>query len=194
MTIEIEAKMRVGDLASLQRRLEAVGATRGEDVIEINTFFDTPEGRLKAVDQGLRIRIERSLDGSRSDTIITHKGPRAHGRLKSRMETELHVADGRDAADLLGVLGYVQVLSFEKRRSKWEYEDCLIAVDVLPYLGTYLEIEGPSDEAVLTAREQLGLTDVPLIRASYIALLKDYVTEHHISDTFIRLESEAAAE
>lgn len=186
--------MRVADVASLQQRLEALGATRQGDVIEVNTFFDTPEGRLKAIDHGLRIRIERAVDGSRTDTIITHKGPRAHGRLKSRMETELHVADGRDAADLLGVLGYVQVLSFEKRRAKWQLDDCEVAIDLLPYIGTFMEIEGPTDDAVLAAREQLGLTDIPLIRASYIALLKDYVSEHHISDTFIRLESEAAAE
>ncbi|NBC10575.1 MAG: class IV adenylate cyclase [Planctomycetes bacterium] len=183
-TFEIEAKMRVTDRAAMERLLEERGAAAVARLTETNTFFDTAEGRLKSTDQGLRVRVEQDLDNGRR-AIITHKGPRAHGKLKSRSETEVVVDDPRKAAELLDALGFRPGLSFEKRRSRWKLEGCTIELDEVPYLGHFIEIEGPSDEAVLAVRDALGLADTPLIKSSYIAMLWTYLREHHISATHI---------
>lgn len=184
-TFEIEAKMRLTDRAAMQRLLEERGAAPIARLTETNTFFDTAEGRLKSSDQGLRVRVEQDPDNGRR-AIITHKGPRAHGRLKSRSETEVVVDDPHKAAELLDALGFRPGLSFEKRRTRWKLDGCTVELDELPYLGHFIEIEGPSDEAVLAVREALGLADTPLIKSSYIAMLWTYLREHHISATHIR--------
>ena len=192
MAIEIEAKMRLTDRVAVEDRLQQAGADHEARITEINTFFDTTDDRLKTGDQGLRVRIEYYEDG-REIATITHKGPRAHGQLKSRSETEVQVMDARDAANLLGALGYQPVLSFEKRRSRWRLDDCVVELDELPYVGAYCEIEGPSDEAVLNVREKIGLQEAPLIRASYIAMLMSYIRENHLRTRSIRFEQPVAS-
>ncbi|MEX0653091.1 MAG: class IV adenylate cyclase [Phycisphaeraceae bacterium] len=190
--MEIEAKMRLTDRPAIERRLKELGAERAAELLEINTYFDTDQRQLKSSDQGLRVRIEETADGQRQATI-THKGPRAHGRLKSRSETEVAIADANDAAQLLRALGYMPVLSFEKRRRRWRLDGVHVELDVLPYLGAFIEIEGPSDEAVLGVREKLGLNDTPLIRASYIAMLMSYIRENQLRTQSVRFDGEAEA-
>jgi len=189
MPVEIEAKMKLVDPDAFEQLLFELKAVPLRRVFEINTFYDTSDGKLKAADRGLRTRLEQNLDDPAKRIVtITHKGPRDHGKLKSRSEAEVEVAD-IDAADhLLRALGYQRRISFEKLRQKWRFGNCLIEVDTVPYLGTFVEIEGPSDEVVLQVRDQLKLSDQPMIRNSYIGLLTDYVAQHKIHDDHIAFD------
>lgn len=171
MGVEIEAKMRLQDAASLEARLTALGARRGPVIDEINRFFDTPDHALRRGGQGLRVRTEKHSDKPEPDTIITHKGPQSAGELKTRPETELGVTNAADAVKLLEALGYVCTLTFEKRRRRWFLDDCQVEMDSLPDLGDYVEIEGPSEQQVLALRKKLGMEREPLIRESYAALV-----------------------
>lgn len=180
MPLEIEAKMRLTDRAALRRRLTELDAEHVADLEEVNTFFDTPDGSLRASDQGLRIRLETDTANGVSRAIVTHKGPRAHGKLKTRQESQVDVADGRAAAQLLTALGYVAVVSFEKRRQRWRLDDCLVELDAVPYLGDFVEVEGPSESAVETVRDRLGLANEPVLSASYISMLMTFLAENEI--------------
>jgi adenylate cyclase, class 2 len=177
MPVEIEAKMKVDSLADLADRLRDRGATHLGQRLEVNAFFDTSDRTLLAADQGLRLRVATDLQTNQSTCVLTHKGPNQHGPLKTREETELSVADADAAERLLARLGYSRMISFEKRRDSWQLADCHIELDEVPYLGSFVEIEGPSDASILKLRALLGLADRPLIRASYIAMLADYLQE-----------------
>ncbi len=185
MPVEIEAKMKLEDVRGLESRLQELGAMHVVELLEVNTFFDTPRGSLKAADEGLRVRLEKSTDGRHVEATITHKGPRAHGRMKTRDESEVVVADAMAAAQLLTALGYVSVLSFEKRRRRWTLDDCRVEIDTLPYLGGFVEIEGPSEPVVLSVRKKLGLDHLPMISASYISMLVTYLSENAIQAAHI---------
>ena len=193
MTIEIEAKMRLHDQPALVARLEEHGAEHLADLLETNTFFDTTEGELKSSDQGLRIRVEEDETTGERHTILTHKGPRAHGKLKSRSETEAEVLDPRQASKLLGALGFHAGLSFQKRRSRWVLDGCRVELDDVPHLGSFVEIEGPSEEAVLACRSKLDLAEEPIIKASYIAMLTTHLREHGLTDRYIRFDDPVGA-
>ena len=188
MSIEIEAKMRLTDRNAIVARLESVGATFVADLCETNSYFDSADGGLKSTDQGLRTRVEVASDGSIT-TTITHKGPRAHGRLKSREENELQVNNARDAAKLLGALGYQHVLTFEKRRTRYLLDGCRVELDELPVLGWYIEIEGREDKKVIAVRQKLGLDDQPLIKSSYIAMLCTHLQESHSEATVVKFDN-----
>lgn len=195
MAVEIEAKMRLHQPDALIARLQDLGATLTHRLSETNSYFDTPQGTLKSTDQGLRTRVEVANAGTPNETItttLTHKGPRTLGQLKSRVETELDVDNARDAAILLGALGYHHVLSFEKRRIRYELDGCRVELDELPIIGRFVEIEGDSEAAVLAVREKLGLADEPLIRSSYIAMLKTHLQETHGSESMIKFEDKAS--
>jgi adenylate cyclase, class 2 len=60
---EIEIKLPVSDLQGIVRRLKEMRAVRGRRVHEVNAVFDTPEGRLRARGQLLRLRVEQRPGG-----------------------------------------------------------------------------------------------------------------------------------
>lgn len=195
MSIEIEAKMRLHDAEGLTRQLERLGAKRVAQLSETNSYFDTPDGTLKSTDRGLRTRVEVTDGGTPQERIvtkITHKGPRAMGKLKSRLETELDVDNAKDAALLLAALGFQHVLSFEKRRLRYQLDACIIELDELPLIGRFIEIEGPSDDAVMAVREKLGLGDEPIIRSSYIAMLRTQLQETNSEQTMVCFKDDAS--
>lgn len=177
MAVEIEAKMKVDDLDAVRAKLREAGARRVGRDLEVNTFFDTEDRSLLATDEGLRVRKSQNADTGETSVVMTYKGPRHHGILKSREEVELPVGDLDAATELLSKLRFKIVLSFEKRRETWELEGCKVELDELPHLGTYVEIEGPAEAAVLKVRGMLGLNDRGLVKASYAALLGEYVQE-----------------
>jgi adenylate cyclase class 2 len=192
MAVEIEAKMKVDDLAPVRARLEAAGAKMVGDFREQNIFFDTEDRSLLAADQGLRLRVSINAATKNQIVTITFKGPRQHGQLKSRDETETTVGSFPDAAALLECLGYTRILSFEKRRQSWAHGGCKIELDELPHLGAFVEIEGPRDEVVLSVRQELQLADRPLVKASYSAMLMTHLQERGEAKRDIAFPSEAA--
>jgi adenylate cyclase class 2 len=177
MPVEIEAKMSVPDLEPVRARLRELNAEATGRTLETNTFFDTEDRSLLAADEGLRLRRNLNAETNADEHIVTYKGPRQHGQLKSRDEIEVTVGSSEDATQLLERLGFVRMLSFEKRRESWKLGGCKVELDELPYLGTFVEVEGPDDRSVLAVREQLGLADRPMVRSSYIALLMGYLQE-----------------
>lgn len=192
MIVEVEAKLRLTDPEALHAKLRELDAVRDRDMLETNTYFDKADGTFKSTDQGLRVRVEIDRATGKAEAMLTHKGPRTHGRLKSRSETELGVSDARGAAQLLSVLGFQPVLTFEKQRTRYLLDGCRVEIDTLPYLGTFVEIEGTTEQDVLSVQGKLGLADVPLIRASYIAMLATHLREKGKTDTFVKLDADQA--
>ena len=177
MAVEIEAKMAVEDLQAVRATLERHGAARLGAFLETNTFFDSEDRSLMAADKGLRLRLSRNTETGDEDHILTWKGPRQHGPLKSREEVEVAVEGSAEAARLLECLGFQRMISFEKRRESWTLEGCRVELDEVPYLGTYVEVEGPDDNTVMRVRRLLGLENRPLIKYGYVALLQGYLQE-----------------
>jgi len=189
MVKEIEAKIKLADRDVLLARIEQAGGTFQNQLLEINTFFDTDRGELKSSDQGLRVRIERFDDGQER-VVLTHKGPRSHGKLKSRTETQVIVDSGQSMAEMLESLGYHPVLTFEKRRTRYRVDDCLVELDTMPLLGEYVEIEGPSEQAIEQVRQKLELHHEPTIPTSYIALLRSVMRQHKMSDRYVPMTAQ----
>jgi adenylate cyclase class 2 len=177
MPVEIEAKIKVDDLAPFRRKLEQLGAERVGSVLEVNAFFDTDDRTLLAEDKGLRLRQNRDLATNQDEYVVTFKGPRLHGAVKSRNEIEVDVGEGKSVVELFEQLGYHLTLSFEKRRHSWKLDDCKVELDEMPLLGAYVEVEGPSVASVQAVRAKLGLADKPDEKASYIAMLMTYLQE-----------------
>jgi adenylate cyclase, class 2 len=177
MPVEIEAKMAVPDHEPVREALRRRGARRLKRTDETNVFFDRPDRSLRAAGEGLRLRTNRDADSGTATHVITHKGPLQPGQLKSREETEVVVDDPAATTRLFERLGLGVTLSFEKRRESWELGACKIELDEVPHLGPFVEIEGPGEAEVLRVREALGLSDRPIIKTSYIALLTRHLEE-----------------
>jgi len=174
MPLEIEVKFRIADPADVRRRIIDAGAEPAGTVLEHNTYFDLPGGKLRCADCGLRIRVNEGPDG-RTRTVLTHKGPRRPGELKIRSEAEVGVDSAEAAAAVLAALGYEPVLSFQKRRATFQLGGAEIVLDELPELGSYLEIEAADEQTVQRARARLGLADAEPVTRTYSALVADHL-------------------
>ena len=117
MATEIEAKIKVPDLAVVREKLRTAGATRMGKELETNSFFDTSDHALQSSDRGLRIRVAVDETGQ-SRCTVTMKGPMQKGRFKTREETEFSADDPEPVSKVLENLGYHLTLSFQKRRKR----------------------------------------------------------------------------
>jgi adenylate cyclase class 2 len=152
--------------------MAARGFPAGPTVLEVNRLFDDAAVSLRGGGTALRVREEHDLaDGHVLRTLLTFKGPRRPGPLKRRDEFELTVEAAEPLVAILDRLGLRESFLFEKRRTTWQVGECEVALDEVPLLGWFAEVEGPTAEVVHACVADLGLGELPLIADSYIALL-----------------------
>lgn len=179
MAYEIEAKVRAGDVAALERRLEALGAEYRGAWLETDTFLDHPDGRLTEHDSALRLRHARPLDDAASATgasaLLTYKGPREKGRMKIRVEHQVAVPDPAEMVEILRGLAYRETFCYEKRRRKWRLEGAEVTVDEIPHLGTFVEVEAAGEAEVDRLLDALGFAGSPRITDSYMQMLSRHL-------------------
>jgi len=176
MPIETEIKFKVDDLAGLAQRLQAAGfALHTPRAFESNVLYDTPDRRLRARTEILRIR---SYAGR---WTVTHKclpksGP-GEDTHKHRIETETEVADGAALAQVFLSIGLVAAFRYEKWRTEWTDGQGHCVVDETP-IGNYAELEG-SAEWIDLAAARLGVEPAKYITLSYGRLFDLWREVHH---------------
>lgn len=170
MHVEIEAKLKVDSLDEVEARLAACGASFAGEVVQTDWYFDTAERELTCRDKCLRLRREKAASGER--LVLAYKGPKQKDDYKKRPEAEVGVNDAGATESLLAGLGYRKALVFNKRRRLWNLQGCEVALDELPLLGAFVEIEGPDSGTIARVQMMLGLSDVPHTAASYACLIE----------------------
>ena len=176
MKIEIEAKIRVESLEPVAELLKAQGATLESVQHHLDSYFVDAERTLTRTDRGLRLR-RQTIDGN-ATVILTYKGAREKTKFKSRQEVEVQVEDHAAMADILEAIGFTKRLEFEKKRQLWDLADCEICLDQLPLIGSFIEVEGPSENAIENVLDMLGLSGSDHISCGYSRLMRDAVVEH----------------
>lgn len=175
MHAEIEAKLKVDSLPQVERRLAECGASFLRETIQTDWYFDTPDRELTQTDRCLRLRSDRS--GTRERLILAYKGPKETDDYKKRPEVEIEVNDAGAIEALLGALGYYKALAFNKRRRLWSLRGCEVALDELPLLGVFVEVEGPDSQTIAEVQRMLGLSAVAHTMASYACLIDARLSE-----------------
>jgi len=174
MALEIEGKFRLSDPVAFRERLAAAGAEAAGKVLEHNTYFDTPDGRLRAGDCGLRVRVIQG-PGAPPRAVLTYKGPRRPGELKVREEAETPVDSAQAVEAILTALGFSAKVRFQKRRESFRLGGARVELDELPELGFFVEIEAEEERTVQQVRRALGLGDAPAITASYVQMVAEHL-------------------
>ena len=171
MPVETEIKFRVDDLAGLSGRLQAAGfSLQTPRSFESNVLYDTPDRRMRARTEILRIR---SYAGR---WMLTHKrlpdsGP-GEDTHKHRIETETQISNGEALAEVFLSLGLVAAFRYEKWRTEWHDGEGHCVVDETP-LGNFAELEGTA-EWIDRAAEILGVTRQEYITLSYGRLFEQW--------------------
>ena len=169
MCTEIEAKLKVDSLGEIERKLPELGAEFLAEQLQTDYHFDDANTTLTKTDRCLRLR--KQIVGKGESFFLTYKGAKEKSNLKKRQEIEFEIKDADSLRKLLSALGYEQVLAIEKKRRLWQLGDCEVALDRLPLLGDFVEIEGTDEEKIANAQDKLGLSDLSHIAESYASLV-----------------------
>ncbi|NNM85606.1 MAG: class IV adenylate cyclase [Phycisphaerales bacterium] len=188
-TVEIEIKLPVGEHHQVRQTLLANFARPLGDICELNIFYDRPDNSLYAADQALRVRIEHApQDSNLAKALVTWKGPSISTLMHNRPSIDFYASPSEAADPFLLALGFVRKMAFEKRRQSWLLGDCRVELDELPRLGLFIEIEGPSEAAVLTVRQRLELDNHPAEHRSYAAMVAEALRASPTADNTLRFD------
>jgi len=171
MSIEIEAKLKVDSLQEVESKLRQLGAEFLAEQLQTDFLFDDANAALITTDRCLRLR-RQSVAGSER-FFLTYKGAKEKSNFKKRQEIETEIIEAESTKKLLSALGYEKVMVVEKKRRLWKLGGCSVALDQLPLLGAFVEIEGPDDKTITDVQQRLGLADLPHIAKSYAQLTKE---------------------
>lgn len=164
--IERECKIPVPAREPVAARLAARGAVFRGGGREDNRLFDTAGGELAARGVLLRLRTVAGRPGG----VLTVKGPPvAGGAFKARDEWETRVDDPAALALGLAALGYRPARRYQKDRDEWDYAGTHVALDVLPELGAFVEVEG-EEAAIRGVLADLGLDPAAHRPENYLTL------------------------
>jgi len=168
MPANIEIKARVRDMAGLRARAEALSDTPVQAIPQEDTFFHTPNGRLKLrrlqPDQAQLVYYERpDQDGPKRSNYHIYETSDPQG-----LQTTLSLA--------LGIRGVVR-----KTRYLYMCGQTRIHLDDVEGLGQFMELEvvlqeGQSDAEGQSVAEELmarlGVQKEDLLEGAYMDLLE----------------------
>jgi adenylate cyclase class 2 len=190
MAIETEIKFRVESVGELVLQLRQAGFRQQTPrAFESNVLFDTPDRKMRAQTEILRIR------NYAGKWTVTHKrlpdvgpGEDAH---KHRVETETEVGDGDVLAQVFKSLGLVEAFRYEKWRSEWTDGEGHCVIDETP-IGDYAELEG-LPEWIDRIAARIGVDRASYITLSYGRLFEQWRAEHHSNANDLTFDAVAAA-
>ena len=178
MSVEIEAKLQVDSLPEIERKLKELGAEFLAEQSQSDDHYDDVNATLIANDRCLRLRRQTTGDNDRF--FLTFKGAKEQSDFKKRQEIEIELDNADKTHNLLLALGYQKVLVVEKQRRLWRFGNCDVALDHLPGLGDFVEIEGPDDETIIDVQKRLGLAQLPSITKSYAQMIAEKLNRSEV--------------
>lgn len=170
MTIEFEAKFLNIDKDAMRKHLKEKGAQllRQEFEQKRVNFHLPQEKRHK--DVWLRVRDEGDKI-TLSLKMVTGKN------IHDQKELSIMV-DGFDkAVALLDAIGCEKKVFEQTKRELWKLGDAEITIDTWPGVAPFVEIEGPSEQAVKDTAELLGFDYVKAVFGSVSTV---YERQYHI--------------
>jgi adenylate cyclase class 2 len=168
--LEIEVKLRFGDLAAFARAgisLELETARHFED----NWLLDSTDCHLGGRAAVLRVR------SAAGGGAITYKekadGLAPASRFKKQIEIETAIKDPESAVAVFERLGYRKWFRYQKYRTVYratlpDHSALHVMFDETP-LGQFVELEG-EEEIIARAVELLGVTPEEYVLESYLAI------------------------
>ena len=185
--IEIEVKLKITDLAVLEKKLLEQGYKLIETLRETDTYFDGGINGIKKSGQALRVRRTFNCVTGKEQSAITFKGEKIDTVSMARLELETAVENGEVTERILCALGFYPVQPIVvKIRKILRNGDICACLDDVQELGTFLELEimAESEEARPAALERIagilnniGYTMDDTTRMSYLSQLQEQAEE-----------------
>ena len=142
MQTEIEAKFTDINVELLRGKLEELGAklVHPERIMRRRNY-DFLDGKLESTSAWVRVRDE-------GNKITMSYKQNKDDSLHGTVEVNISVDDFDATHDFLEALGVIQKSYQETKRECWLMDEVEITIDTWPWIPSFVELEGPSEEAV----------------------------------------------
>lgn len=164
MHTEYEVRVLEIDKEKIIKKLEKLGAKKIADfdykrrVYNFNPYVDNKWIRLRT-------------DGSK--TTLTIKELKSL-EIDGTKETEIEVSDFEETNHILNELGVTAHTYQENKRTRYVLDNVELDIDTWPYIPTYLEIEGKSEEDVLKMIKTLELDEEKVTSIDVQGVFKEF--------------------
>lgn len=152
---ELEVRILEVDSEKLFKVLESLGAERIFDG-ELASYYYDRDGEFNTGEKSLRVRREGN------EVFLAFKHHLTHDILKDATEHEVLVSDLDTTRKILESLGFSCSLKTRKFRVSYKLDDCRIEFDsyqdAQSFIPTFIEIEGPSEDSILSVAAKLGFS------------------------------------
>jgi predicted adenylyl cyclase CyaB len=166
MPANLELKAACADPGSAHRTAHSIGARDEGILLQTDTYFGVPDGRLKL----------REIEGDRSE-LISYRRPNATPARTSRFEI-CPVEHPLEMIRLLELLFGIRCV-VRKKRSLYLLGATRIHIDEVEGLGSFIEFEIPRGDTRLNPEEMLdrlvkefGIGEEDVIRHSYVDMME----------------------
>lgn len=150
MRSEIEAKFINVDHNAIRTKLKELGAVCEQPMrLMRRVMLDHPDGRFQKNNQSQRLRVRDEGD----KVTVTYK---ASNETNYAHEVETTVGSFDEMLKLFQAIGLVEYSFQESKRETWHFGSVEVVLDEWPWLDGYIEIEGPTETAIVLAAEKLG--------------------------------------
>ena len=161
--VEVEVKIPLKEYMSFSeaqnRLIKLLGAPK-EDIIQRDTYFESPVRNFWQTDEAIRLR-EVKYESDQRNAELTYKGAKIGDTLKIREEISVSISSTENMKAILKKLGFSSLVTLQKRRLNWEEEDLIISLDWVNHLRAFIEIEITiPDNKVNTETNKLILSKV----------------------------------
>lgn len=164
MHTEYEVRFLEIDVDKIKKKLDELEAELQWDLLQkryVYNFIPKVEGKW--------IRLRTNGD----KTTLTIKNL-VSSEIDGTQELEIEVDNFERTNLILKELGYEPKGYQENRRCQYMLNGVEIDIDYWPLIPTYLEIEGPSEEAVYNTIEALGLNREDVVTKDVESIYLDY--------------------
>lgn len=147
MNNEIEAQFLDINKNEIRTRLKEIGAIleKPEILMKRVVFYTGEHSFARVRDEGDKI-------------VMTYKNISDDNSILGTKEVNIEVNDYDDAILFLRGCGLKIKARQETKREIWRVDDVEICIDTWPWIPTFVEIEGPSEESVWNTAEKLGFS------------------------------------
>lgn len=150
MQTEIEAKFPDIDPVLLRAKLEKIGAKRVHpEILMRRKTFDLPDRRLYKNGGWIRVRDE----GNKITLSYKQLNDRT---LHGTKEVTVNVDSFEETCSFLNAIGMIEKSDQETKREAWKLGEAEITIDTWPWVPTFVEIEGATEELVKATASSLG--------------------------------------
>ncbi len=164
MHTEYEVRILEIDVEKIREKLESLNATKEWDCIQKRYVYDF----IPKVDsKWIRLRTNGKKSTLTIKNVVTSE-------IDGTQELEIEVDNFERTNLILKELGYEPKAFQENRRVQYILNGVEVDIDYWPQIPTYLEIEGPSEDAVYNVVEALGFTRDECTSKDVDNIYKDY--------------------